>query len=200
MPVGVPEEMFKENKDSQRQLNSILSLARLSPSKKIEQLIEALSILKERRVEFTATICGTVTEQHKSYIDKLHEKVKVLGLQKDVVFTDGVSYKEVPQKFWKHEVSVNQSPSGMYDKTIFEGMMCGNLVLSCNKNLRGEIDERFLFQEDNAKEIADKLQSIFMLSEEEKEEHRSRMVQYAKKHHSLAYLSERLKTELENIK
>lgn len=53
-----------------------------------------------------------------------------------------------------HEIFVNLSPSGMYDKTIFEAMACECLVLTSNLNLKGQIDERFLFAENDEKDCA----------------------------------------------
>ena len=192
MPVGVPEDVFNEVDESRREPHSILSFVRISPAKKIEQLIEALSLLKKKGVQFTATICGDATPELKEYEEMLHKKVKDSDLESDVTFKKGIPYAEVPELYASHEMSVNQSPSGMYDKTIFEAMLSGTLVLSCNKNLESEIDEMFLFTEDNIEELADRLEHLLLLSEQEREERKQELQEYALKNHSLKQLTKRL--------
>ena len=45
----------------------------------------------------------------------------------------------------------------MYDKTIFEAMACGCLTLASNDNLRGQIDNRLIIGERDAKRVAEHL-------------------------------------------
>ena len=52
------------------------------------------------------------------------------------------------------------SPSGMYDKTIFEAMACGTASLSCNKNLKGVIDDKYMFEENSKESLATTLKNI----------------------------------------
>jgi glycosyltransferase involved in cell wall biosynthesis len=196
MPVGVPEDVFYVDESITRTPNSILSFVRISPAKKIEQLIEALGTLKEKGVEFTATICGDATPELKYYEAQLHRQVKELNLEERVTFTPGIPYDQVPMLYNKHEISVNQSPSGMFDKTIFEAMLCGTTVLSCNKNLQGEIDDIFVFEEDNLIDLTKKLKQILLLEENEKKERAKSLSTYALNNHSLNSLAISLKKEL----
>jgi hypothetical protein len=53
----------------------------------------------------------------------------------------------------------------MYDKTIFEAMACGCLVLVSNDNLKGQIDERLIVEKREAEEVADRLLAVMSLSE-----------------------------------
>lgn len=196
MPVGVSTEMFTPDQSVTRVSYSILSFVRISPAKKIEQLIEALRILKEKNIEFTTTICGDATEQHKEYEATLHTQVESAGLQNRVVFRKGIPFEKVPALYTEHDISVNQSPSGMYDKTIFEAMLCDTLALSCNENLSGAIDEMFLFKEDDIKGLADKLEKLLTLPDKERVQKARELREYAKNTHSLSRLAERLKEEL----
>lgn len=200
MPVGVPADLFFPQPEVVRTPHSILSIARISPAKKIEQLIDALDVLNKKKVQFTATISGDATPLHKEYEVALHEQVKKLGLEEKVFFTHGVPYEEVPALYTKHDICVNQSPSGMYDKTIFEAMLCETLALSCNENLHGEIDELFLFREDDKSDLADKLEKLLTLSNEARSVLAQTLSEYAKSNHSLNYLANRLKDELKNEK
>lgn len=56
----------------------------------------------------------------------------------------------------------------MYDKTIFETMACGSLVLASNRNLEGLIDPRCVFEEGNVKDLAAKLEVLVGLNTAER--------------------------------
>jgi len=196
MPVGVPENMFTGLEGVERTPHSVLSLVRISPAKKLEQLVEALAILKEKSVPFTATIAGDVSKEHEAYGKRIHDMVEEKGLVDVISFTGGVAYAEVPKVFARYDITVNQSPSGMYDKTIFEAMLAGSLSLSCNENLRGIIDDMFVFREDDVKDLAEKLETLLALESREREEKAKELAGYAKNNHSLSFLAKRLKEEL----
>ena len=83
----------------------------------------------------------------------------------------------------------------MYDKTIFEAMACGCLVLASNDNLRGQIDDGFIFKQGDKGELIEKLSKILNYSIEEKK-HASEQLQTFAKQHSLNHLSERLFNEI----
>lgn len=196
MPVGVPEDVFYPDESITRIPHSIFSLVRISPAKKIEQLIDALDMLNKKGISFTATISGDATPELKDYEATLHQQVKNLGLSELVTFRGGIPYEEVPKLYNKYEISVNQSPSGMFDKTIFEAMLCGTLVLSCNKNLKGEIDDLFLFTEDEVKELAERLEELLTLSDKVRNEYAQNLSKYTRENHSLEHLGERLQETL----
>lgn len=108
----------------------------------------------------------------------------------------GIPYVEAPALYRAHDISVNQSPSGMFDKTIFEAMACETLALSCNENLRGVIGEALLFHEDDKKELAEKLEKLLTLPREERDALAQLLHAYAESSHSLRSLAARLREEL----
>jgi len=196
MPVGVPTEIFHPLPGVERVPHSVLSIVRISPAKKIEQLIDALGVVAKKGVMFTATICGDAIPMHKEYEASLRAQVKELGLSDKVVFIQGLPYEKIPELYAKHDICVNQSPSGMFDKTIFEAMMCETLALSCNENLRGKVDEKFIFKEDEISELAEKLEKLLTLSNEERKINAKKLSEYAKENHSLHRLAKSLENEL----
>src|SRR3989338_5234217 len=86
-----------------------------------------------------------------------------------IKFRKGVSNQNAPSIYSAHEIFVNLSSSGMYDKTIFEAMACGCLVLVSNENLRGHIDDRLIIDEKSPKVISDKISALLSLSDAEKQ-------------------------------
>ena len=208
MPVGVDIQKFKiKNQISrpQRQSaamagavkikNSILFLGRIAPSKNAHIFIEALGLLKNKGVNFTANIYGDASPNDVSYFEKLKTRALELGLDELLKFHSGVPNHQTPEIYNSHEIFVNLSSSGMYDKTIFEAMTCGCLVIASNDNLKGNIDDRLVIEERKADQVAMRLVSILSLSENEKRKIISDNMRFAETH-SLKALSEKLKDAL----
>lgn len=191
MPVGVDTNIFSSQR-AVRVPRSILFLARIAPVKRPDMLIEALSIIHKHNVAFTASFVGDYLPKDREYAESLKKKVSELGLSSCVSFLPGVPNTKTIGVYNAHDVCVNLSTSGMFDKTIFEAMACGTLSLSSNANLIGEIDERLLYEEGNTPELAAKIGALLMLTPTEKEALRKATRQYVVEHHSLQSLSGKL--------
>ena len=132
MPVGVDTARFKPDASIERQPHSILFLARIAPSKRVEMLVDALALLARDGVVFSADFVGSSLPAHESYQASLKKRARPLG---DAVrFLPGVPNSETPRLYKSHEIFVNASPSGMFDKTLFEAAACGCAVLSSSKD------------------------------------------------------------------
>ena len=188
MPVGIDTEYFRPDLSIERMPRAILSIGRIAPSKHIEVLVEALRILNERSVDFTASIYGTPTAEHAGYYTSLVEQVAAYKLQDRVSFLGAVDNREVPELANRHAVMVNMSASGMYDKTMFEALACGTPVIASNQDLKGEIDEQYLFTQGDAVMLADRLATVLAADSIDREKLRA----YVSSRHSLGSLVERL--------
>ena len=196
MPVGIDTELFKKDNQATKKPNSALFLARISPSKKPHLIIEALRILQSEGVQFTADFYGNSLLQDVPYADSLKQKVKEYSLEDRVMFEKGIPNNETPRVYGVHAVFINSSPSGMYDKTIFEAMACESLILTSNLNLKGQIDDRFLFAEDDAHDLAQKLKAILSLDNEVQGKYGKMLRNYVVEKQSLSLLAQALKNNL----
>ncbi len=168
MPVGIDTDLFNVLEDSQRVPKSILFLGRISPIKRPDLLISALSLLKKQNLAFTASFYGDPLPKDTDYYDSLKRKILDFGLEEWVKFYPGIPNVKTVEVYNRHEVFVNLSTSGMYDKTIFEAMACGCVVLASNKNLLGLIDDKFIFSEGNLTDLQMKLANVLGFSREDR--------------------------------
>lgn len=175
MPVGVDIENFKPNSSVSRIPNSILSLGRISPSKNIDVLVDG--ILKLNDSKLTVNIYGDALLQDEGYYEDLKKKAG-----NNIIFHKGIPNAETVNVYSTHSIFVNLSSSGMYDKTIFEAMACGCLVLASNKNLVGKISDDFIFEERNTEEFVRKLQRLLSYSEKEYIEASDKLKAFAQSH------------------
>lgn len=194
MPVGINIERFKDLK-IERLKNSILFLSRMSPVKKPEVLIEALKILKEKNQDFVCNLYGDALPKDEKYYESLKSRVRGYGLEDRVKFYPAVPNYETPKIYQSHEIFVNLTPSGSFDKTILEAAACGCLLVAANTSLKGEIDDRMIAG-DSAGDITDKIDFWLNKEIEEKEKTSQRLQKYIVQNHSLEILVSKLAGEM----
>lgn len=196
MPVGIDTDTFKKDVQIVKKLSSVLFLARMSPAKRPDLIIEALRILKNEGVLFTADFYGNPVSKDVPYRDSLKEKVREYSLEDYISFKSGIPNSETPRVYGVHTVFINTSPSGMYDKTIFEAMACESLILTSNHNLKGQIDDMFLFKENDTHDLAEKLKAILGLDTEAQKKYGKILRNYVVEKQSLELLGSAIKNNL----
>ncbi len=195
MPVGVDAGRFAPVSGVTRVSNSILFLARLAPSKRVHVFVEAMSRLEKTNVSFKGSIYGSPTKNDETYVTDLKEKVKSGALEGKVTFASQIPNHETPKIYSAHDIFVNLSPSGMYDKTIFEAAACGALVVASSGDFADHVDSRLVFKEDDAEDLAKKLQALLSLSGADREELRRSLATLVEKN-TLPSLMDRLAAEM----
>lgn len=155
MPVGVDTERFFPDTRVVCKPHSILFLARMSPSKRPEMLIDALAELMRRGVHFSATLVGSPPPRNEAYYEGLKEKVRKLSLANRVAFLSGVPNNQTPALYREHEIFVNASPSGMLDKTLFEAAASGCRVLAVSEDFAELVGHESSFR--SSAELAERL-------------------------------------------
>ncbi len=190
MPVGVDTDLFKATIRQLADKSSILFLGRIAPSKNVDVFVEALGILKNQGIIFSANIYGDTLPKDVIYLEKLKLRARELDLDGILKFQAGIPNYQTPAVYSAHEIYVNLSSSGMYDKTIFEAMACGCLTLASNNNLRGQIDGRLIIGKRETEEIAKYLIVALSLSEEEKDKMIKEEITFAETHNLSALFGE----------
>lgn len=196
MPVGIDTDIFKPIAGVNRLNDSILFLGRISPSKKVHMLVEALSILNDSGIDFTASVYGNPSSRDINYYESVKDRARSAGLSQRVSFYPGVPNHDTPGIYSRHEVFINLSSSGMFDKTIFEAGACGAIPVSCSKDLAGKVDDLYIFKEDDPKDLAMKIVHLFSMGPEEMERRRLVIRGFTEKNHSLHKLTSSLVEEI----
>ena len=122
--------------------------------------INALSILKQKNMAFIASIYGDALPEDRSYYELLKKQVSELGLTDYVLFKSGVPNVETPHVYSSHEIFVNLSQSGMYDKTIFEALACECMVVASSDDFKNHVSKDFIFKQGDATDLARALEKI----------------------------------------
>ncbi|MBU6323776.1 glycosyltransferase family 4 protein [Patescibacteria group bacterium] len=155
MPVGVDTVRFAPDARVTRVPRSILFLSRMAPSKRPAMLVDALIALAKDGVAFTATFVGSPLSQDEAYYKQLEERARSAGLGERITWKSGVPNSETPDLYRAHEIFVNASPSGMFDKTLFEAAASGAIVLASSEDFAKLAGEESCF--DSAETLAARL-------------------------------------------
>jgi glycosyltransferase involved in cell wall biosynthesis len=168
MPVGIDTSLFNAEGATERKQYSVLSVGRIDRSKNLEMLLEAFARVVRQIPEASLDIVGAPTESTSVYPEILRVLAATLGIGASVRFLGPIRNEDMPDTYRKYEVFVNCSSSGMFDKTIFESMACGEVVVASNENLRGHYDERFIVTQADVPGLAQSMMQALRLDAAER--------------------------------
>ncbi|MDD5749185.1 MAG: glycosyltransferase family 4 protein [Patescibacteria group bacterium] len=176
MGHGIDTEKFSP-KDKQVEDNdvfNILTVGRISPIKKYEQLIEALVIIKQRKINkkiFVNIVGGPVMTADENYFEQIKTMAREKGLSDIVSFVGPVSNDQVVKYFRGANLLVHMCQEGGLDKVSLEAMACGTLVLSNNDAVKNDVLSDYKdylgYEKDDIMGLADKI--IFLINKDKKE-------------------------------
>jgi glycosyltransferase involved in cell wall biosynthesis len=191
MPVGVDESSLMTDTKIERIPKSILFLGRLDSSKKPEILLKALGIVSSKGLNFSVSFVGGTSDPNSKYPEELANLAKTLKIQDRITFVGPVPNTETFKFYRSHEIFVNCSRSGMFDKTILKACASGCLVLATSKDFESLVGSEFSFPDDDYNELANRLTKFLSMSLAEKEKLITKL-QSIIKNHSLPTLIEKL--------
>ncbi len=158
----------------------LVSIHRLSRSKRLELVIEALALLPS---PYHLSVFGRPLEE--AYFIELKELTKKLNLDSRVVFHGPVPMAELRQVYPRHRLMINMAYETI-DKTMIEGMLYGMYPITTKANAVA-IGLISGVEEDTPEAIA-----AFILSGAWKTPSRRELREHVVKNHSLPALIERM--------
>ncbi len=121
---------------------NIITVGRITPIKRLDILVEAISILDKQNVPVKLFIAGAPTVQTDlEYETKIQKKIKELNLDEKIIFLGPVPYIDIPKHYWNSDVCVNLAPTGGLDKTGLEAMMAGIPLITSNTAFEGHFGQ-----------------------------------------------------------
>lgn len=143
MPIGIDPSTFKPQPAVVREPASVLYVGRVARSKRILELLQAVHQANEAGARLQVTVVGpTTSPADEQYLAELKQYSKQQELL--VTFRGPVPWEMLPQIYSAHELSVNLSPPGMFDKVIGESLACMCDVVTTNVDLADVLQGRVL--------------------------------------------------------
>lgn len=186
MPIGIDTGAFTPGKPI---LGSILFLGRLDPVKRADVFLEALELLEKDGVNVRADIYGDPTPGHEVYADALRRRYARLP---GVSFHGAVRNSATPDIYRSHDIYVNLTPSGSFDKTIGEAMASGCIVVCANEALREALPAALLVESGDTASVARVIGSALKVSQDGRKSAQDKARAYVEREHSLVLLAGKL--------
>jgi len=137
----------------------------------LEDIIYALSKLKQCGMSEKVVIAGGARPSMKGYYRKLQELVNKLGLQDDVCWGGLLNDKEMTWCYRNAHVYVMSSRIEACPNTALEAMACGSVIISSNASPMPEFFGKaaIYYETGNAGQLADCLTEVFHFSSAQKD-------------------------------
>lgn len=189
MPVGIDTSVFAVRRPRiASKTRSILSLGRVAPIKHLEVILDAVIRLVREKEPVRFSIVGDALAKHAAYLDSL--KVRAHTITGNITFLSGIADRnKVVGLFGLSDFFVNASPSGLFDKTVFEAMACGCIPLVSSKAFADVLPQECLFREGNSRDLAERLKVFFKMPLSRLETLRKSLRESVVREHSLTRLA-----------
>jgi len=131
-PIGIGIDTNRFVPDTKKKRGKTLNLifvGRISRIKHVDILIEAVSKL-DKKINWKLDVYGPCSD--KEYESLLKSLISKHKLQKKVKLHGLVSYDKIHKIYAKADIFLDSSQTGSRDKTAFEAMACGSVLISSN--------------------------------------------------------------------
>lgn len=182
MPIGIDTEAFIPGTPA---AGSVLFFGRLDPVKKPEVFVRALDLLSREEVSFSADIYGDPTPGHEKFAHDVRNEAAVLALSGALLMHPGVPHEKAPAVYAAHEMYVNLTPSGSFDKTIGEAMACGCIPVVANDAVFDLVPPKLRVRDATPRAAASALREALSMPQAERMRLRESARRYVLERHSL---------------
>jgi glycosyltransferase involved in cell wall biosynthesis len=192
---GIDTARFAPRASSQSH-PTLLTAGRISPSKNIRALVEAVHILHSKGISLKLNIAGgPITDQDKIYFSELQEKVRTFQLNKVIHFVGNISAREMPAFYQSGQFFINLSDTGSIDKAVLEAMSSGLIVLTSNEAFKEElrtISPELFLESTESPIVAERIEALLKMPQEEIHTLQKKLRERVVKNHNLDTLIKRI--------
>ena len=191
---------------------TVLSVGRITPSKGHDFVINAIADLinpvknnvsngvKSGYNLKLKIIGGVIQKHHEEYLEYLKELVKNLQVEKNIEFSDSVSYDKMPEYFRNADILINAVTFGGLDKVTLEAMASGIIPMTSNSAFSDvfprEFSDALVFREKDLEDLKNKLKNILDKKLYQNESLRNELREIVVKNHNLDNLINRIVKEI----
>lgn len=176
----------------------ILSVGRISPAKRYDDLIDAMTTMEGEPRVFTTIVGGPATASDGEYFAQLKKKVLASGIEKNIIFAGSVPHNAIDEYLARADLFVNMSTTGSADKAVLEAMAARIPVITSNVGLASSLGaeaEQLMFPTGDIAALKNKILMIANMSRDEREALGTRLAKLVTEKHSLEKLIPRIVAE-----
>lgn len=188
MPAGIDTALF--DKKFTPRTKSILYLGRIAPVKKVRDIVHSALLLDAEGSDFTLDVYGDALKEDAGYKQEIETVGETLVTKGKLRFFGAIPKAETPEVFGAHEIFVNLTPRGNYDKTVLEAAVAGAIPVVSSPAFSDLIPEELYAREDDKESLKETILKVFAMSESEKDNIRRTLKQEVIRRHDIKVLRE----------
>ncbi len=197
MPAGINTDLFKPQESIHAPEYSLLYVGRLSHVKNIDTLMEAVVQLDKEGIACTLDLYGSFDPKDPDYLDRIKKIAQPLIDSNKVRFLGSLANAKMAEVYNSHQILINLTPQGNYDKTVLEAMSCEKIAVVSSPAFADLLPTQVFFKERDSQDLARVLRTIFLLSPVEKKQMGSDFRNLIVERHSLKTLVAKIDTHLQ---
>jgi glycosyltransferase involved in cell wall biosynthesis len=188
---GIDTELFAPSVHSKSETLRVITIGRISATKHIAEMIDAVSILSSQNEIVSLSIVGEpITILDHKYDQELRENIERKGLSEKIIFKGVIQHHLISKELRQADVFLNLSETGSMDKAVLEALASGIPVVTSNEAFRSLLEPLGLFVSlSNTEDTALVLKKAKNVNTED-------LVKYVQNYHSLPRLINRISNEL----
>ncbi len=184
--IGIDTDFFSPGAESAKSDDfKVMLAARIAPVKRLECAIGAVSVLMRRNVPVVFDFYGGELPRDREYADTMRKLVPAAVPPGMWEWKGGTSQSGIRDAYRTHDVHVNATDTGSFDKAVFEGMACGCITVVSNRALADVIPADLRFEEGDSVSLADTLERVYRMKVEERSALKKKMRGIAEEHYGL---------------
>jgi glycosyltransferase involved in cell wall biosynthesis len=181
----------------------LISTSRIAPVKHVDVLIKAFLELKRRGVRVSLKAFGRpATADDEEYQASLEKLLRESGVEPGSVLVGAVPNAELPRHRAEADYLVSASSTGSLDKNVLDAAYARVIPISSNdafEEFFTGFEQYLRYPAGDSNALADRIEALETLSEEEREHIRSTLRERVAKEHSLTTLIDRLQKLIDGV-
>ena len=191
---GIDTDFFSPSSNHRRSDKfTVLSVSRIAPVKRLENIIEAARLLAHERDNFRLRLVGNVYPHDEPYARHLRALVKEYALEDVVEFAGEVPHHAIAEEYQQADVMINMSNTGSVDKAVLEAMACGIPVITANEAFETMLapwGNQLLVPVNAPDALAERIERVAALAAPEREKLGRELRELVEREHGLERLTE----------
>lgn len=191
IPTGIETDRYARTERTGEH-ESLLFLGRLAPEKKLDIAISAVERVAEHHTCHLDVVGATILPGDEAYAADLRTRFKGAEEKGLVSFLGAVPYDETPQAYASHDIFVHVGSVSGFNKTLFEAMASGCIVVTSAPELRHVVHEGLFMERTDEESVARAITTALGLTDEEKLRERAVLRSYVEREHALSTIVPRV--------
>ncbi len=183
VPMGIDAEMYAE--DRTHAPKSLMFLGRITAKKNMELILGALGTFAEAAAP-RLDIYGSAGAGDEAYAAQLRSSYATLERHGAITYRGNVLHEKTAEAYGTHDIFVNAGSVRGFNKTLFEAMAAGMIVITSEPTMKGVVDDRLFVAEPSPKSFAKAIHAALAFTPHERENERAKLRAYVRREHALS--------------